>query len=744
MPNRQGWNVTYGIMTAARLAGVTMTSAASAATLRITCYSDGVECEVTQKLAQRFTAANPDVQITIDKVAYKAIQENLPVQLAAGNGPDIARVTDFRAIAKYFLDMRPLLPDVAYWETNFGSTLPWMQTGPADHGIFGLPTQLTITGPIVNETLFEQAGIPLPGPTATWDDWAAATAEVAKATKTEAGMAKPSPPASSAGTRTAPSRRKSGPPIAMRSRISRTAASSPTSPARGRCRAWRNPSATASIGRSRPGRSLVLLLILAKLMVPPTVVLVPNYLIASSLGLTNSLWGVIWPGVATPTGVLRRYMLTIPDELLDAAHMDHATEWRLFWRIVLPLSAPALAVLAIFSVMWRWNDFLLPMVVLNRSEKFTLQLALNAEAARMLRLEDYLDRRPTALSGGQRQRVAIGRAIVREPRIFLFDEPLSNLDAELRVDMRGELTQLHRRPGATMIYVTHDQVEAMTMADKIVVLRAGRVEQVGPPLTLYNHPLNEFVAGFIGSPRMNFMPGHVTDAGVAVAGLGIVAVSRPGLAAGTPVTLGIRPEHVQLEPGGTAAAVETIEQLGGLSYNYHGLYRGYEAQDGDLDYYVMLGPRLAEVTPRFLALTGHTALVPRWTLGFAQTAMAIADVPAAQARMEQFIDLCAAKDVPISSFHMGSGYTSIGIKRYVFNWNNAKFPDPAHLMRRFHAAGMHVVANLKPCLLDDHPNYADAATSGAFVQDGAGAPRLSQFWDGEGAHIDFTSQAGND
>ncbi len=128
------------------------------------------------------------------------------------------------------------------------------------------------------------------------------------------------------------------------------------------------------------GRATVFLVILATLMIPPTIVLVPNYLIASALGLTNSLWGVIWPGVATPTGVflLRQYMLTLPDELLDAARMDNASEWRLFWRIVLPLSAPALAVLAIFSVMWRWNDFLWPMVVLNRSEKFTLQLALNA------------------------------------------------------------------------------------------------------------------------------------------------------------------------------------------------------------------------------------------------------------------------------------------------------------------------------------------------------------------------------
>ena len=128
------------------------------------------------------------------------------------------------------------------------------------------------------------------------------------------------------------------------------------------------------------GRATVFLLILATLMIPPTIVLVPNYLIASALGLTNSLWGVIWPGVATPTGVflLRQYMLTLPDELLDAARMDNASEWRLFWRIVLPLSAPALAVLAIFSVMWRWNDFLWPMVVLNRSEHFTLQLALNS------------------------------------------------------------------------------------------------------------------------------------------------------------------------------------------------------------------------------------------------------------------------------------------------------------------------------------------------------------------------------
>jgi len=128
------------------------------------------------------------------------------------------------------------------------------------------------------------------------------------------------------------------------------------------------------------GRDAVFLIMLATLMIPPTIVLVPNYLIATELGLANSLWGVIWPGVATPTGVflLRQYMLTLPDDLIEAARMDNASEWRIYWRIVLPLSAPALAVLAIFSVMWRWNEFLWPMVVLNDSRKFTLQLALNS------------------------------------------------------------------------------------------------------------------------------------------------------------------------------------------------------------------------------------------------------------------------------------------------------------------------------------------------------------------------------
>jgi multiple sugar transport system ATP-binding protein len=199
-------------------------------------------------------------------------------------------------------------------------------------------------------------------------------------------------------------------------------------------------------------------------------------------------------------------------------------------------------------------------------------------AARMLQIEELLGRRPRQLSGGQRQRVAIGRAVVREPRIFLFDEPLSNLDAELRVQMRIELANLHDRLGNTMIYVTHDQVEAMTMADKIVVLRLGHVEQVGAPLELYNRPANKFVAGFIGSPRMNFLDGRIMRAdrtGVLVDVPGVtplaVAANGAGCRAGDPVTLGVRPEHVRVqgEPANAAEArVDATEQLGSDSYLY--------------------------------------------------------------------------------------------------------------------------------------------------------------------------------
>ncbi len=190
-------------------------------------------------------------------------------------------------------------------------------------------------------------------------------------------------------------------------------------------------------------------------------------------------------------------------------------------------------------------------------------------ASRILKLDDYLGRKPAALSGGQRQRVAIGRAIVRGPEVFLFDEPLSNLDAELRVEMRVEIARLHKEIGATMIYVTHDQVEAMTMADKIVVLRAGRVEQVGAPMDLYRDPDNRFVAGFIGSPSMNFLDGRVSGGAVEVPSLGRSV--RPPVdlpAEGTAVTIGLRPEFLSVDPAGSTHGIELTEALGGVSYAY--------------------------------------------------------------------------------------------------------------------------------------------------------------------------------
>ncbi len=199
------------------------------------------------------------------------------------------------------------------------------------------------------------------------------------------------------------------------------------------------------------------------------------------------------------------------------------------------------------------------------------------DAAKLLRLDELLERRPTQLSGGQRQRVAIGRAIVREPKIFLFDEPLSNLDAELRVSMRAELRELHQRLGSTMIYVTHDQVEAMTLADKIVVLRGGKVEQIGPPQTLFDAPCNTFVAGFIGSPRMNFIDRSVF-------------AQWPDFLASQPkeaTQFGLRPEH--FEVGATAATanaatptlpltVRHAEYLGGTQ-----LLRGETIGGGSLE-----------------------------------------------------------------------------------------------------------------------------------------------------------------
>ncbi|MCF4164704.1 sn-glycerol-3-phosphate ABC transporter ATP-binding protein UgpC [Zavarzinia compransoris] len=215
-------------------------------------------------------------------------------------------------------------------------------------------------------------------------------------------------------------------------------------------------------------------------------------------------------------------------------------------------------------------------LTLGRHDKAAVAEKVRAVAA-TLELSDLLDRLPKQLSGGQRQRVAIGRAIVREPRVFLFDEPLSNLDAALRTQMRGEIAALHQRLGTTMIYVTHDQVEAMTLADRIVVLNGGRVEQVGAPLDLYRRPANRFVAGFIGAPAMNFLP--------------VAKLPPAWRKGGGAVTLGVRPEHLILDPEGPlAGTVKRVESLG----DSHLLHIALEA-GGDI---VLRGQGAADVRSR--------------------------------------------------------------------------------------------------------------------------------------------------
>ena len=194
-----------------------------------------------------------------------------------------------------------------------------------------------------------------------------------------------------------------------------------------------------------------------------------------------------------------------------------------------------------------------------------------AEASQLLQIDQLMDRRPGQLSGGQRHRVAIGRAIVREPILFLFDEPLSNLDAELRLQMRVEISNLHAQLRNTMIYVTHDQIEAMTMADRIVVLRGGNIEQVGKPLDLYNYPANKFVAGFIGAPQMNFLSGTIEEGYLRLACGLERQVSLQSSAYQGNVTLGIRPESIDVSlegEGDIQIQVQNYEQLGAVTYIY--------------------------------------------------------------------------------------------------------------------------------------------------------------------------------
>jgi len=208
------------------------------------------------------------------------------------------------------------------------------------------------------------------------------------------------------------------------------------------------------------------------------------------------------------------------------------------------------------------------------ADKGAIDAAVDS-AASLLEIEPLLDRRPKMLSGGQRQRVAIGRAIVREPAVFLFDEPLSNLDAELRVRMRYEFARLHQRLKTTTVYVTHDQVEAMTLADRIAILDAGRIVQFGSAEDLYEQPASTFVAGFIGSPRMNFFEGRIVTSRPAGATVRLsdgtelhVAVDATGAGAGDPVTLGVRPEDLRPASAGLVARVTLIESLGNIRFAY--------------------------------------------------------------------------------------------------------------------------------------------------------------------------------
>jgi multiple sugar transport system ATP-binding protein len=210
-----------------------------------------------------------------------------------------------------------------------------------------------------------------------------------------------------------------------------------------------------------------------------------------------------------------------------------------------------------------------------------------SHAADILQLSEYLERTPNQLSGGQRQRIAIGRAIVRNPKIFLFDEPLSNLDAELRVQMRHELSKLHRKLGNTMIYVTHDQVEAMTMADRIVVLNKGKIAQVGSPLELYNHPNNIFTASFIGSPKINLLPAKVIENSARKLIISFfnnktitLNINASRLTCGSKITLGIRPEHLttKIQKGDIVLTfcLDEIESLGDSTYLYAKLFNKYD------------------------------------------------------------------------------------------------------------------------------------------------------------------------
>ena len=251
------------------------------------------------------------------------------------------------------------------------------------------------------------------------------------------------------------------------------------------------------------------------------------------------------------------------------AGLEHITagEIRIGSRVVNDMAPKERDIAMVFQ-----SYALYPHMTVEQNMAFSLKLkrtskqetgAKVARAADILGLQDLLARYPRQLSGGQRQRVAMGRAIVRDPSVFLFDEPLSNLDAKLRVQMRAEIKSLHQRLGTTTVYVTHDQIEAMTMADQIVVMNGGRIEQIGAPLDLYDRPANLFVAGFIGSPAMNFLSGTIGADGFATEdGLTLPLAGKSAANSGKPAVYGIRPEHLVIDDAGLPFVVDVVEPTG--------------------------------------------------------------------------------------------------------------------------------------------------------------------------------------
>src|SRR5437899_2110048 len=399
-------------------------------------------------------------------------------------------------------------------------------------------------------------------------------------------------------------------------------------------------SVTASYALGRinfRGRTPLLLIVLSVSMFPQVAVRSGMFELVSWLGIYDRLWSLSlsYMILTLPftTWVLTTFMRELPKELEEAALVDGAKPLTIITKVFLPLLWPALATTGLLAFIAAWNEFMFAITFTLSNERRTVPVAIALisgasrfelpsqrgiamvfqsyalyphmtvyenlafglklaktdkeaidkrvrEAARILQIDHLLDRKPRALSGGQRQRVAIGRAITREPKVFLFDEPLSNLDAALRVQTRLEIARLKDQLGATMIYVTHDQVEAMTLADRIVVLNQGRVEQVGSPLELYTRPRNVFVAGFIGSPKMNLLKGAVeavAPESMTVRLPGGTKVTVPlakdaqNLQPGTEVTLGVRPEDVGMATNGMAkitGRVLVVERLGSESYLY--------------------------------------------------------------------------------------------------------------------------------------------------------------------------------